>query len=85
MLEALAHAFSYIVQPCYDLTGSWWMAILLFTVIIKIALMPLSLWCQWNSIVMVKLMPELNRIKVKYFGDAETIGEKQTELNKKHH
>lgn len=61
------------------------MAILLFTVIIKIVLMPLSLWCQWNSIVMVKIMPELNRIKVKYFGDAETIGEKQTLLNKKHH
>lgn len=85
MLEALAHLFSYIVQPCYDLTGNWWMAILLFTVIIKIILMPLSLWCQWNSIVMVKIMPELNRIKVKYFGDAEAIGEKQTVLNKKHH
>lgn len=85
MLEALAHLFSYIVQPCYDLTGNWWMAILLFTVIIKIVLMPLALWCQWNSIVMVKIMPDLNRIKTKYFGDAETIGEKQTELNKKHH
>ena len=59
------------------------MAILLFTVIIKIVLMPLSLWCQWNSIVMVKIMPELNRIKVKYFGDAETIGEKQTKLTTK--
>lgn len=85
MLEALAQLLSYVVQPCYDLTGNWWMAILLFTVIIKIILMPLSLWCQWNSIVMVKMMPDLNRIKVKYFGDAETIGEKQTELNKKHH
>lgn len=85
MLEALAHLLSYIVQPCYDLTGNWWLSILLFTVIIKIILMPLALWCQWNSIVMVKMMPELNRIKVKYFGDAETIGEKQQQLNKKHH
>lgn len=67
MLEALAQLLSYVVQPCYDLTGNWWMAILLFTVIIKIVLMPLSLWCQWNSIVMVKMMPDLNRIKVKYF------------------
>ncbi len=25
---------------------------------------------------------EVNRIKVKYFGDAEAIGERQTELNK---
>lgn len=85
MLEALAQVFWLVVQPCYDLTGNWWMAILLFTVIVKIVLMPLSLWCQWNSIVMVKIMPEINRVKVKYFGDAETIGEKQTELNKKHH
>ena len=61
MLDALAHLFSYVVQPCYDLTGSWWLAILLFTVIIKIVLLPLSLWCQWNSIVMVRLMPDLNR------------------------
>ncbi|QOY61378.1 YidC/Oxa1 family membrane protein insertase [Thermophilibacter immobilis] len=85
MLDALAQLFSLVVQPCYDLTGSWWMAILLFTVIIKIVLMPLSLWCQWNSIVMVRLMPDLNRAKVKYFGDTETIGEKQNELNKKYH
>ena len=85
MLDALAHLFSYVVQPCYDLTGSWWMAILLFTVIIKVVLLPLSLWCQWNSIVMVRLMPDLNRVKVKYFGDQETIGEKQNELNKKYH
>ena len=85
MLDALARLFSYVVQPCYDLTGSWWMAILLFTAIIKIVLMPLSLWCQWNSIIMVRLMPDLNRIKVKYFGDQETIGEKQNQLNKKFH
>lgn len=85
MLDALAYLLSFIVQPCYDLTSNWWMAILLFTVIIKIILMPLALWCQWNSIVMVRMMPEINRIKTKYFGDSETIGEKQAELNKKHH
>lgn len=84
-MELLAQVLNLIMQPCYQLTGNWWLTILLFTVIIKIILMPLSLWCQWNSIVMVKIMPDLNRIKVKYFGDAETIGEKQTELNKKHH
>ncbi|MBQ3300553.1 MAG: YidC/Oxa1 family membrane protein insertase, partial [Eggerthellaceae bacterium] len=40
-------------------------------------------WVQWNSIKMVQIMPEINRLKVKYFGDSETIGEKQNELNKK--
>lgn len=85
MLEALASAFSLVIQPCYDLTGSWWAAIFLFTAATKVILMPLSLWCQWNSIVMVRLMPDLNRIKVKHFGDSEAIGEAQNELNKKNH
>lgn len=85
MMEALATALSFIMQPCYDLTGNWWIAILLFTVIVKIILMPMALWCQKNAIVMVQLMPDLNRLKIKYFGDSETIGEKQNELYKEKH
>lgn len=85
MLEALANLFTKVMEPCYILTGNWWATIALFTLIIKIVLMPLSLWCQYNSIVMVRLMPALNRVKVKYFGDQETIGEKQNELNKEYH
>lgn len=81
-MELLAQVLNLIMQPCYQLTGNWWLAILLFTVIVKIVLLPMSLWCQKNSIVMVQLMPELNRIKVKYFGDRETIGDKQHELYK---
>lgn len=84
MLETLANLLSYIFNPCYELTGNYWIAIALFTAIIKLVLMPLSLWCQWNSIVMVKLMPALNRVKVKYFGDQERIGEAQTKLNKEY-
>ena len=45
----------------------------------------MSLWCQWNSIVMVKIMPALNRLKIKYYGDKETIGEKQNEMYKEKH
>ncbi len=83
MFEAIASVLQLIVQPCYDLTGNWWVAILLFTLITKVILIPMSLWVQWNSIKMVQVMPELNRLKVKYFGDRETIGEKQSELNKR--
>lgn len=84
-MEALAQVLSLIMQPCYDLTGNWWLAILLFTVVVKIILMPVALWCQKNAIVMVQLMPDLNRLKIKYFGDAETIGEKQNQLYKEKH
>lgn len=85
VMEVLADALSLILKPCYELTGNWWVSILLFTIIVKIILMPLALWCQKNAIVMVQLMPDLNRLKIKYFGDAETIGEKQNELYKEKH
>ncbi|MBQ3386087.1 MAG: YidC/Oxa1 family membrane protein insertase, partial [Eggerthellaceae bacterium] len=80
MLQALAKVLDLILQPCYALTHNWWLSILLFTIIVKIILMPMSLWCQKNAIVMVQLMPALNRLKVKYFGDRETIGDAQNAL-----
>ena len=82
MFSAIASVLQIIVQPCYELTGNWWIAILLFTIIIKLILMPLALWVQWNAIKMVQIMPAVNRLKVKYYGDSETIGEKQNQLNK---
>lgn len=82
MLDALANVLWLVMRPCYELTGDWWLAILLFTLVMKIVLMPLSLWVQKNGIKMVCMMPAMNEIKVKYFGDKETIGERQNELYK---
>lgn len=85
MLEPLANVLSMIMWPFYDLTQNWWVTILLFTIVIKVILMPLSLWVQKNCIRMVEIMPEANRIKVRYFGDSEAIGEKQNALYKEKH
>ncbi len=85
MLEALAQVLSLIMWPFYDLTQNWWITILLFTIVVKIILMPLALWVQKNCIRMVEIMPEINRIKVRYYGDNETIGEKQNALYKEKH
>ena len=84
-MEVLADVLSLIMQPCYDLTGNWWVAIALFTIIVKVLLMPLALWVQKNAIVMVQIMPDLNRLKIKYFGDSEAIGERQSQLFKEKH
>lgn len=83
MLDALASVLWLVMEPCYGLVGNWWIAILLFTLVMKVILMPLSLWVQKNGIKMVCMMPEMNEVKVKYFGDKEVIGEKQNELYKK--
>lgn len=70
---------------CYNLTKNYGLAIILFTIISKFILLPISVWVQKNSITMVKIEPEVNRIKIKYFGDKDKIAEGQQKLYKKEH
>lgn len=72
-----------LMQKCYDLLGDYILAIVVFTLLSKILLMPVALWMQRSSITMVEMMPELNQIKTKYFGDKETISEETQILYKK--
>ena len=72
-----------IMQFCYNLFGNYGIAIILFTLFSKIVLLPISVWVQKNSIKMVKMQPEINRIKTNFFGDKDRIAEEQTKLYKK--
>lgn len=56
------------------------MAVILFTFITKIILLPVSVWVQKNSIKMVKIQPDINFLKVRHFGDADAIAEGQNKL-----
>ena len=62
-----------------------WVDIVLFTLITKILQYPVSLWCQANSLKMVSLMPKSLRLKIDFYGDSDTIGEKTAELYKTEH
>lgn len=85
MPDILGQLFSTAIQFCYQFSGNYIAAIIIFTLFTKIVLLPLSLWSHWNSLKMVSLMPEINRLKIKYYGDKERIGEEQAELYKKVH
>ena len=76
---------TFMMDLCYRVSDNYWIAIVLFTAITKILLLPLSLWSQKNSVIMVKIMPLVNRIKIQYFGDEDTISEKQQQIFKQEH
>ena len=65
---------------CYHLVKDYGVTIILFTLISKIILLPISLMVQKNSIKMVKLQPEIDEIKSLYAGDKERIAEEQYKL-----
>ncbi len=74
-----------LIQGCYGLTGNYVLAIILFTLLTKVILFPVALWTQRNSIRMVALTPELDRLKADHFGDSEAIAEGTQALYKREH
>ena len=80
--ELMNIPLSALLRLCYGFAGNYVLAIFLFTLLTKLILMPVSLWVQKNSITLVALTPELNRMKLKHYGDKDTIGEKTLEIYK---
>lgn len=85
IIDVLGKAMGYIMFYCYRLFDNYILAIILFTFISKILLMPVSVWVQKNSIKMVKMMPALNEMRARYYGNQNKISEEQMKLYKKEH
>lgn len=83
IIQWIGTFLGWIMRACYSLVGNYGVAIVLFTLISKIVLLPVSIWVHKNSIKMVTLMPEMNRIKTNFFGDKDRIAEEQGKLYKK--
>lgn len=82
-MDHLVAFFAWLMDWCHSWCPDWWADIVLFTLFTKILQFPVSLWCQVNSLKMVALMPQTNRIKIDCFGDADTIGEETAALFKR--
>ena len=79
----LVNVLGYIMSFLYNLCKNYGVAIVLFTLFSKIVLLPISIWVQKNSIKMVKMQPDINKIKINYFGDKDKIAEETAALYKK--
>ena len=75
--------FGAIMRFCYVITGNFGWAIVLFTILTRIILFPISLLSQKNSIVMVKIQPALSDLQALYNDDPATLIKEQKALYKK--
>jgi len=73
----------YIMNLCYQWLGNYGLAIILFTAVTKVIMLPLSLMSQKNSIVMVKIRPLLMDINRRFAGRGAEIAEQQKMLYKR--
>lgn len=83
LIDGIVNGLVWLINGCYALCHNYWIAILIFTFLTKVILLPLSIWIQKNSIKTVKMEPELNHIKATYAGNQELISEEQYKLFKR--
>ncbi len=85
IIGLIGDVLGWLMYFCYRVLPDYFISIIVFTFGTKIVLLPVSLWVQKNSIKMVKIQPEMNFIKAKYYGNSEKISEEQYELYKREH
>ena len=73
----------YAIYFAYIFTNSYGFAIIIFAVIAKIVLFPVSVLAHKNSIRLLQIQPALHIIKRRYAGDKEQLNEEQYNLFKK--
>ena len=67
-LSCIYTFLGWIMDRCYGLLGNYGWAIVLFTFLTKIILMPLFLWTYFNSITMIKIQPDIDIILIPKYG-----------------
>ncbi|MBR5960731.1 MAG: membrane protein insertase YidC [Clostridia bacterium] len=84
-MQVICAPLGWLMRLAYSLTGNYGLAVIVFTLMTKLVLLPVSLWVHANGIKMVRLEPAVNRLKVKYFGDPDKVADEQALLYKKAH
>ncbi|MBR5152633.1 MAG: YidC/Oxa1 family membrane protein insertase [Clostridia bacterium] len=84
-MNILMQGLGWILKLCDTLTGSYGLAIILFTVLIKLILLPLTVKQQRSMMMMQKLQPLLNEIQQKYANDKEKQSMETMKVYQKYH
>ena len=82
MFEFFANIFGYLLQFLYQLINNYGIAIILFTVIIKLILLPLSIKQQRTLKKSTELQEKMKVIQFKYKSDPEKMNQEMMNLYK---
>ena len=75
--------FGFILKALYDLTTNYGVAIILFSILVKLVLLPMNAKAKKSTMKMSRLTPDIERIKKKYPDDTNKQQQLTQELYKK--
>ena len=82
VIQWIGTGLGAVMDVCYSICKNYGLAIILFTLLSKIVLFPVSIWVQKNSIKMIRLQPAINRITATHYGDKDAITDETMVLYK---
>ena len=80
IIDWISAPLSVLLEWCCGLFSGELAGILVFTLLTKLILFPVSLWVHANGVSLVRITPGLNRLKLKYYGDKDTVAEETLKL-----
>ena len=83
IISAIGTALGAIMGLCYSVVRNYGWSIVIFTLISKVILLPVSIWVHRNGLKVVRMQPEINRLQIKHYGDKDAIAEGQAALYKR--
>ena len=84
LYNLLQQFFAFLLNTTDKYVGNFGISIIIVTILIKIALLPLTLKQDKSMKEMKKLQPEIEKIKAKYANDKQMLNIKTIELYKEH-
>ncbi len=82
-MSVFANLFGYILEFLYNLIGNYGMAIILFCILVKLVMIPLSIKQQRTLKKNEKLQEEMKKIQFKYKNNPEKMNQEVMSLYKK--
>ena len=83
MFQFFANIFGYLLNIINNFVGNYGLAIILFTIIIKLVMLPLSMKQQRTMKKSAKLQEEMKVLQFKYKNDPEKLNREMMDLYKK--
>ena len=83
MIAFLSNIFGYLLNFFYNLIGNYGLAIILFSLVVKLLMIPLSIKQQKSQAKSMKLQDEMKQIQFKYKNDPEKLNQETMALYKR--
>lgn len=83
MLSFFANIFGYVLKLMYNIVGNYGWAIILFSILVKVVMIPISIKQQRTMKKNQKIQDELKQIQFKYKNEPEKLNQEMMDLYKR--